>query len=61
MILFSYAFSNSIDTVLNYKDYFNIALGQFELGRYKLAENSFKQILIEKKKLCGPSVAFYAC
>ena len=52
MILFGYVYSNSMDTVLSYKDYFNMALGQFELGRYKLAENSFKQILIDKKKLC---------
>ena len=58
IIIFGYVYANSIDTVLSYKDYFNIALGQFELGRYKLAENSFKQILIDKKNYTDPASHF---
>ena len=58
IILFGHVYANSIDTVLSYKDYFNIALGQFELGRYKLAENSFKQILIDKKNYADPASHF---
>ena len=58
IIIFGYVYANSIDTVLSYKDYFNIALGQFELGRYKLAENSFKQILIDKKNYSDPASHF---
>ena len=58
IILFGYVYANSIDTVLSYKDYFNIALDQFELGRYKLAENSFKQILIDKKNYSDPASHF---
>ena len=58
IIIFSYVHANSIDTVLSYNDYFNIALDQFELGRYKLAENSFKQILIDKKNYSDPASHF---
>jgi len=58
IIIFGYVYANSIDTVLSYKDYFNIALDQFELGRYKLAENSFKQILIDKKNYSDPASHF---
>ena len=58
IIIFGYVYANSIDTVLSYKDYFNIALDQFELGRYKLAENSFKQILIDKKNYADPASHF---
>ena len=58
IIIFGYMYANSIDTVLSYKDYFNIALDQFELGRYKLAENSFKQILIDKKNYADPASHF---
>ena len=58
IIIFGYVYANSIDTVLSYKDYFNIALDQFELGRYKLAENSFKQILIDKKNYTDPASHF---
>ena len=58
IIIFGYVYANSIDTVLSYNDYFNIALDQFELGRYKLAENSFKQILIDKKNYTDPASHF---
>ena len=44
----------SIDSVLTYSQHFDLALDHFTRGRYKLAENEFKNILIEKRNFNDP-------
>ncbi len=42
------------DSVLTYRQHFDLALNHFKKGRYQLAENEFKNILIEKKNFDDP-------
>ncbi|MFL3013431.1 MAG: hypothetical protein ACJZ19_02550 [Candidatus Neomarinimicrobiota bacterium] len=42
------------DSVLTYRQHFDLALNHFTKGRYQLAENEFKNILIEKRNFDDP-------
>ena len=44
----------SIDSILTYSQHFDLALDHFSKGRYQLAENEFKNILIEKRNFDDP-------
>ena len=59
LILFFLFISNNIcgeplDSIITYKDHFEIALGHYESERYKLAESEFKKILIDRKSFSDP-------
>mgnify|MGYP001252000542 CR=1 FL=1 len=42
------------DSILTYIQHFDLALDHFSKGRYQLAENEFKNILIEKRNFDDP-------
>ena len=44
----------STDSILTYSQHFDLALDHFSKGRYQLAENEFKNILIEKRNFNDP-------
>ena len=44
----------SVDSILTYSQHFDLALDHFSKGRYQLAENEFKNILIEKRNFDDP-------
>ena len=44
----------SIDSILTYSQHFDLAFDHFSKGRYQLAENEFKNILIEKRNFDDP-------
>ena len=44
----------SVDSILTYSQHFDLALDHFSKGRYQLAENEFKNILIEKRNFNDP-------
>ena len=44
----------STDSILTYSQHFDLALDHFSKGRYQLAENEFKNILIEKRNFDDP-------
>ena len=44
----------SLDSIITYRDHFNIALEHYNFGRYKLAESEFKKILIDRRNYSDP-------
>ena len=56
-ILFVLSFSFRVqanDTLLNYNDHFYLALDHYNKKRFQLAENEFKNILIDKRNFEDP-------
>ena len=54
MFLLIFLNGQSIDSALTYSEHFDLALDHFSKGRYKLAEDEFKNILIEKRNFDDP-------
>ena len=46
------------DTLLTYTDHFHLALDHYNKKRFQLAENEFKNILIDKRNFEDPVAHF---
>ena len=53
-LLLNHTNGESLDSIITYRDHFNIALEHYNFGRYKLAESEFKKILIDRKNYSDP-------